>query len=601
MYPVVLGLRVSRCIRQFVALVALAATTASGATASSPGEQARQGAIAAAAALRAELETGPLGAILVPELELDWVEAEIARDPPDASALERLERSLRRILPGRAQESLDRLRVRVGRLARSARRAEQGPAPVLAARAALETHLGHPPGASPVTDEEVCAAFAALAAVAADEPSEAELRRLRERLSSANLSVLLKREFVAAIARREFSQPVEFRERQAGTAIAGTGHVSVAISASVPESRGENLLVVHAVGDGRIAATADRRRVHVAATAAPHVSGSDTVRLTPTRVVVEPPAVVARFTTRVSGLKVDGLVGRCRIVQGIARRSAQEALAGNDPAVASRIERTVAERVEEEATALATKINGLLQWGVWDRLAALDFTPEIRLSNDALGMRSDTWYAGGDQLGAVAPRPAISAADLARLDMVTWVHESAVNNSLAALSGLRLDEATVRGLWEVQCKFSSDEWQRLPAARIPAVITLAAERPAAVRVVPGGIDLVLRTTRCELAGQVVDEEPREIRLGYRLDRDADGWRFTRGEAEFTPPLPAARTPAWHQALALFLGRSIRPLPRYRPSGLAEHVKVGSVNVGDGWLVVGAVRTDGADDSPETTR
>ena len=85
-------------------------------------------------------------------------------------------------------------------------------------------------------------------------------------------------------------------------------------------------------------------------------------------------------------------------------------------------------------------------------MAALDFTPEVRLANDALGLRSDTWYAGADQLGAVTPRPEIPAADLARLDIVTWAHESAVNNSLAALGGLRLDEATVRGLWQVQCK-----------------------------------------------------------------------------------------------------------------------------------------------------
>ena len=567
---------------------------ASGSVAGGPGEQARQEAAAATAALRAELETGPLGVILIPELELDWVAAEIARDPSDAGALERLERSLRRMLPGRAQGALDRLRTGVGRLARLARRAEQGSAPASAARATLETHLGHPPGASPVTDGEVRAAFAALAAVAADELSESELRRLRERLSGANVSVLLKREFVAAIARREFTQPVEFHERQAGTAIAGKGHVSIAISASVPESRGENRLVVHAVGDGRITATAYRRRVHVAATAVPRVTGSDTVRLTPTAVVVEPPAVEARFTTRVSGLRVDGLVGHCRIVQGIARRAAQEALAGNDPAVAGRIERTVAGRVEEQATTLATKLNGLLQWGVWDRLAALDFRPEIRLSNDALGMRSDTWYAGSDQLGAIAPRPVIAAADLARLDMVTWVHESAVNNSLEALSGLRLDEATVRGLWEVQCKLSSDEWRRLPPARIPAVITLATERPVAVRIVPGGIDLALRATGCELAGRVIDQEPREIRLGYRLDRDADGWRFTRGEAEFTPPPPAEQAAAWQEALGLFLGRSLRPLPRYRPSGLAEHMKAGYVDVRDGWLVVGAERADGSE-------
>ena len=557
----------------------------------------RQEAIAAAATLRAVLEADPLGVILVPELELDWLDAELARDPPAAAPLATLERTLRKILPGRAQEPLDRLRLHVGRLARLARRSEEGPAAADAARAALDLHLAAPRGGSPVADGDLRDALAALASVAADDASEREVRRLRERLSTANFSVLLARDYVQSISKRTFTQPVEFRETREGTALEGRGSVSVAISVRVPESAGENRLVVEALGTGRIDATADRRRVHVAARAVPRVTGSDTVRLTPRTVVVDPPQVAARFSTGVQAVQVGGLVGRCRLVQRIARRAAQEALSGNDPAVAREIERTVATRVEEEAAALAYRINGLLQWGVWERLAALDFTPEVRLANDSLGMRSDTWYAGADQLGAVLPRPEIPAANLARLDIVTWAHESAVNNSLAALAGLRLDEATVRGLWEVQCKLWSAEWDALPPARIPAALTLATERPLAVRVVPDGIDVTLRATSCERDGRVVDEGPREFRLRYRLARDAAGWHFARGDAELqTPldarpnaPLPAERMADWQETLGLFCGRTIRPLPRYRPSGMSQHLKMDYVDVRDGWLVVGATR------------
>jgi hypothetical protein len=557
----------------------------------------RQEATAAAAALRAVLEADPLGVILVPELELDWLAAELARDLPDSAPLASLERSLRKVLPGRAQEPLDRLRLQVGRLARLARQAEEGPAATAAARATLDLHLGSPRGASPVTDDDLRGAFAAVAAVAADEASESELRALRQRLSAPNVSVLLARDYVQSISKRTFTQPVEFQELAEGTAIKGRGEVSVAISVRVPESAGENRLVVEAIGTGRIDATADRRRVHVAARAVPQVTGSDTVRLTPRRVVVEPPQVAARFSTRVQDVQVAGLIGRCRLVQRIARGAAQEALSGNDPAVARQIERTVATRVEEEAAVLASRINGLLQWAVWERLAALDFTPEVRLANDSLGLRSDTWYAHADQLGAVPPRPEISMADLARLDIVTWAHESAVNNSLAALAGLRLDEATVRGLWEVQCKLWSPEWDTLPPARIPAVITLATERPLGVKVVPDGIDVVLRATACERDGEVIDEGPREILLRYRLARDTDGWCFVRGDAEIAPlrdvlidtPLSAERAAAWQETLGLFCGRTIRPLPRYRPSGVSQHLRMGYVDVRDGWLVVGATR------------
>jgi hypothetical protein len=234
-----------------------------------------------------------------------------------------------------------------------------------------------------------------------------------------------------------------------------------------------------------------------------------------------------------------------------------------------------------------------VQWGVWDRLAALDFLPEVRLANDALGIRSDTWYARADQLGGIAPRPAVPAAELARLDMVTWAHESAVNNTLATMGGLRLDEATVRGLWEVQCKLWSAEWDALPPARVPSVITFAAERPLMVALAPDGIEVGLRVTACELAGRVVDEAPREIRLRYRLVRDGDGWQFTRGDATFAGDVPPATQAAWQETLGLFFGRGIRPLPEYRPSGFSEQMRLGYVDVRDGWLVVGAERVSEA--------
>lgn len=556
---------------------------------------ARRDAVAAATVLRAELAARPLGVILAPELELDWLDTELAREPPAADPLSSLERSLRRILPGRSQQPLDTLRHRVGRLARLVRLLEEGEAVAAAARATLDLHLAAPRGGSPVDDDEVRRAFATVAGVAARAADEAAVSRLRERLSVANYAVLVKRDYVAAVSRKQFSQPVEFREQREGAALTGRGRIDVSLSVDSPVSAGENRLVVHAVGTGQIDATADRRRVHVAARAVPAVTGTDQVRLTPERVAVDPPRIQARFTTQVAGLRIDGLLGRCRLVQRIARRTVQEALAANDPGVAREIERTVATRVEEEAATLAYRVNGLLQWGVWDRLAALDFTPEVRLANDESGLRSDTWYAGDDQLGALAARPPIPAATLARLDIVTWAHESAVNNAAAALAGVRLDEATVRGLWEVQCKLWSPDWEALPPARIPTVITLADERPFAVQLVSDGVAVTLRAKACSLAGRPVDQGPREIRLRYRLERDDGGWVFVRDAPDFGGTVPPEKAAAWEEAVGLFFGRSIRPLPRYRPTGMSQHLAIGHLAVQGGWLVVGAARVEPRDD------
>jgi len=554
------------------------------ATMSSGGiSQARREALAAAAALRAELASGPLGVVLAPELELDWLAAALVRPEPEAGELARLEQVLRRILPGRVQAPLDTLRQRVGRLARLARRAETPPAVAAAARATLERPAGS------ATAADLRQAFTTLAGLAVTAAEERELRHLRERLSAPNVSVLLERDFVQAISGRTFTQPVGFRERRDGATITGRGEVVVALAVGVPESAGESRLVVHATGGGRIDATADRRRVHLAARALPQVTGREDIRLTPRRVVVEPPQVAARFTTRLQALHIDGLVGRCPLVRRVAGRAAQDTLSGNDPAVARQIEQALAPRVEEEAASLAYRINGLVQWGVWDRLAAVDFLPEVRLANDALGIRSDTWYARADQLGGIAPRPAVPAADLARLDMVAWVHESVVNNALATAGGLRLDEATVRGFWEVQCKLWSTEWDALPPARIPSVITLAAERPVAVTLAGDGIEVVLRTTGCELAGRVIDEVPREIRLRYRLVRDGAAWQFARGAAALAGSVPPETRAAWQEALGLFFGRAIRPLPRYRPAGFSEQLRLGYIDIRDGWLVVAAER------------
>lgn len=539
--------------------------------------------------LRGELGSRAIGVVLAPELQLDRLAAALDAATPDPAALDDIERSLRRSVAGDAGKLVDRLRTAVARFARLARLAT---APLDEGRQSLDTlvrHLADPGLRTAARGEgELRDAFAALAALVPDEQVMASLRR---RLSVPNMAVFVGHGFVESASRRQFTVPVAARERREGTLISGTGAVRVDLSATLPLAEGASVVRMHASGTGRIDATADRRRAHVRARATPDVTGVDDVRILWDRVVGGEPAVEARFHTRLTGVRIDGLVGRCRLVQRIAGRAIQDRLAANDPAVSRRIEGEVGARVKEESLDLAYRINGMLKWGVWDRLQAVDYTPEVWLHNDAAGAHSGTWYAGPTQFGAVAPRPPLPPNPSRPVAVATWMHESALNNTFARLGGIRLDEATVRGLWEVQCKLTCDEWADLPPARVPSVITLAEDDPLTVRFVRGGFDMRVRMQACELAGRRVAAGVREAVMTYRVDRDARGTMVARRSLEWGDGTPPTEQESLEQALGLFLGRTIRPLPRYRSSGFANYLQVNHLDLDDGWLVVAAAEAE----------
>ncbi|MEY3204920.1 MAG: hypothetical protein RLZZ21_1251 [Planctomycetota bacterium] len=553
-------------------------------------DAARTEARAALTRLRNELADRAIGVVLTPELKLDQLIAALDAPAIAPEVLDEIEVSLRRTVPGDAGRLVDRLRASVARLARLARLDDGTVAEGRRALDAIRVHLSDPttPDGDDETDATLRAAFATLARLVPDEQTTVAVRR---RLSTPNEGVFVGRSFVEAAARQSFTVPVGSRTRSEGTTVSGTGSVRIDLAATLPPADGASVLRMHAVGTGRIDATADRRRVHVRARATPDVTGTDDVRILWDRVVGGEPDVQARFRSQLAGVRIDAVIGRCRLVKAIASRAIQDRLAESDPQVSRQIERDVAARVKEESLSLAYRLNGLLQWGVWDRLAAIDFTPEVWLCNDEAGARSDTWYAGPGQLGAVRPRPPLPTSLTQPVAVATWVHESAITNSLARLGGIRLDEATVRGLWEVQCKLTCDEWTDLAPARIPSAITLADDEPLRVRFTREGFDVRLRMKACEHAGRPVATGSREVSLAYRLGRDERGPVLTRASLSWADGTPAEDRGEMEQAIGLFLGRTIRPLPRYRTSGFAKFLQVAHLELRDGWLAVAATEDD----------
>lgn len=558
-------------------------------------EASRRDTLKALDSVLSQLEERAIGVVFHEELGIDSLIAELSRPVLDAAALDACERRLRRVLVGEIRAPVSRLRSSLEKLACSVRLQAGDTEPVRTALRILTAPASETIRADDPEDERR-QAFRTLVAFS---PSRSELASLRRLLSAPNASTTVSASFVEVVSWRHFEQPVEIRECRDGATILGRGGVGISLHATAPPSEGMNRLVMHARGEGSIDATANRRRVHVRAVAKPTLVGAIELDLHADRIDDGSPRVAAVFHTRLSGLGIDGLVGRCRIVQRVAAEAIGRVLEAGDTTVARKLESEVAKRVDEEAYSLAHRINGLLHHGLWDRLASLDEMPEVRTWNDAAGLHATSYYGHDDRLGALEPAPPIPSVE--SFDIISRLHESAINNSLASLGGLRLDENTVRGVWEVQLKLRSQQWARLRAGRVPAEIRLADHDPAVVRLRDGRIDLGLRVVLPPDEGPDPEGKIMDVGFHYRLNRHPDGVSFTRSPFELVDGLPAEDMATLLRTLGLFFPESIEPMPRYRPSGFSQYLKTAHIDVSRGWLTVGASRVSSDGNTEKASR
>ncbi|MCE3016452.1 MAG: hypothetical protein ACK56W_15530 [Pirellula sp.] len=538
--------------------------------------------------LRESLSEQAIGIILSKELQIDSLATELQKDMPDVIVLHDIERSLSRILPGKVQVTMDRLRGKVSNLAKLLRLSPAGLNIARQSIASISDHLQNEQlRQSPVGDRNLRQAFAELNQ---HYPSDLDVAMLGKRISGANYSSLIKKDFLTAISQRSFDLPIHLRECKDGTSIVGNGKLNIALSLELPPSNGEISMFVNATGAGTIDVSADRNKIHICGQLSPHIQGQQPLHIRPSQVSGDTPTVNARLSTQLTQVKIDGLLGRLRVSERLAARVIQNKLDANERSVSEKIEKTVQDRVQDEGFDLLYRINGLIQHGVWDRIQSLDYKPEVHMQNDSQGIHTDTRFVSRNQLGALTKRPEIAPDRYQQLDLITWVHESALNNIFESFGSVRLDEATIRGLWETQFKLTSEEWKNLPPARIPAAITLADQSPLKVRFVTNGLEVLLRASSCELDGHFRDNVPREFTVRYLIANTAHGAEFSRQPLVFPIGLEDDKVAVWTQALDLFFGKAIRPMPKFRNASFSSFLRVGYLNLTDGWLVIGVTRS-----------
>lgn len=538
--------------------------------------------------LRKELSEQAIGVILNNELQIDRLASELQKDLPDATFLNRMERSLRRILPGRVQRTTDELRAKVANLAKLLSLTPAGLDMARQSIATIRDHLQNEQlRQTRIGDSELRQAFVELVS---RHPSVLDIATLGTSIAGANYSSLIKKEFLTSMSQRSFELPIHLRECKDGTSVGGDGKMHIALSLELPTSNGEIRMIVNATGTGKIDVSADRKRIHACAQLSTQIQGQQSLHIRPSQISGDSPVINAHLSTQLTQVKMDGLLGRLRLSEKVVSRAIQSRLEANDKSVSDQIERTVQKRVEDEGYDLAYRINGLIQHGVWDRIHSLDFQPDVQLQNNLQGIRSDTHVVSRNQLGALSKRPDIPADTVKNLDLITWVHESAVNNIFDLFTGIRLSEDTIRGLWETELKLTCDDWKTLQPARIPSVITLADQSSLELRFIPQGVEVRLRVTSCEVDGRVEDTGTRELGLRYHIENGAHGAQFFRQSLEFPNELSAEKRAIWTKTLDLFFGKTIRPMPKFRNASFSPFLQLGYLNISEGWLVVGAARS-----------
>jgi hypothetical protein len=429
----------------------------------------------------------------------------------------------------------------------------------------------------PHDEDSIRAAFRELAAQQRFNIPLAEYRAAR---SSFNYRTRMSDDYIEAESRREFTIPVDVPTNAGGIAMRVRGEATAVATVEVVPNETQGELRVDVASVGRFGVSGSRKRMTFSATSTQRLKATQPMYLGPLNIDTPGSTVRDRSCTALNWLQVCSrlpCVGR--LVARIAEPIASRKIAEQDPVIARKVEDQVRERVAEEGFDIAHRINGRFG-AVGSEIFPNDGDkPRLTIRSTSDDITWSALYADADELGALAP----PADDAAEYDVRHWVHESAIENWGTRLDGKPLDEATFHSLLRENVKFFSEEFDKLPAMRSPAVLLFAAGEPLSVKLRDGAIAITLRLQGYALGSDVNFEAPRTVTLRYRPVVDRRGMRLVRDQEDYL------KDSAWKKVLDHFLPAELTPVARFQNASLKSRLELRRLTIADGWLSTGATR------------
>lgn len=461
-----------------------------------------------------------IGYILAVDLKIPQLIQFLDSPSPDFRLLDDYEKRLRRIVPGPDQILIDDLRASLSELRRLAAGAETS---ITAAREALDRllDLGGSRQSEPLTAsqrEEMQVAFEKLHR---SNLTPQLLAAMQRTLSHPNVMIRLRKQAAERESHIPFRIPVHSDTCSDRTRVTADGSLAFAVSCRFPENASAIPLRLDVAGGGAIRAEVSRSSAHIAANICVNGSGTQPLELTPRSVERGEPHVTARLASELQSVRLDGLLNKSHLARRLVSRIAQRKLAEQDASLSSQIENKASEKASEEGWKLANKVNSLLTNNLWSRLESIDFAPSVGLESDSLYLHSRSLYALPEQLGALTLPPALSSDQEQQFEWIGSVHESAVSNVLGTLRGKTLDEATIRGVWQVQLKLTRHAWELPAVSSIPSSITFDPTNACEFRFEDHAAEFVLHLSDGRIGDRPAIGVPCAVTARYRLSSSSE--------------------------------------------------------------------------------
>lgn len=552
----------------------------------------RQKTLAACSNTIENLKTSAVGYALTIDLELTSLELLLQNPEIDVAKLRNFEERLRLITPGQHQAALNQLQAQVS----ECRRIFATNAETLA-----KAHVGIATLRSKVNEKfrsqgdpmEISAAFASLYTVAIDPHT---LRKLQAAISIPNVQTQYRTRSLEKLGQRTFQFPIQTVTCTDQTTIQTEGTVAVSISPRFSSSNQSIPLSIRVEGRGDLNATATRSPARVTANLTAVARGIQPIELHPFSIDRQSPSVDVRVTSQLNAVQLEGHLGRSRLVRNIVGRVIERKLTQQEPQLSSKLEQAISQRANEEGEKLAYKINRLLSQSIWARLESVCFSPEISLSSTSTYLTSQSLYAYPDQLGALTPPPEVPSQLSDQLDWTTHTHESTINNICSKLRSFNLDEATMRGIWQVQLKLTNETWDTPKSATIPAVIAFQAVAPIRIEFREHHLKFILALQTAKLDSTSNSFPPITTTFTYSLANGPKQFQIVRSAFSLPTNLSTSDELAWREVLTKFFPDTLEPIPKFRPSMWENFVSLRYLKAENGWLSVGLSNLPSANQS-----
>lgn len=529
-----------------------------------------------------ELSKSAVGYALVIDKKLPMLDSLLRSHIQDPQVLSGFEEQLRFITPGPDQAYIDQLQVHLNAYRRvlttDARAINDARAAIATLRAAKVGTISEPADSTRIRQ-----AFFTLNSIAVDPVL---LRALQISISTPNVQTQFRTSVVETHGKKSFNIPIQTSTCKARTNIETNGNVLVSLAPTFPQASQSIPLLMQVDSQGELTATARRPPVQIMVNLSASATGYQPIDLHPRSINRQSPALQVDIQSELQNVQLDGHLNRSRLIRNLLGRAIERELRGQEPLLSQKLEQEILKKAEDEGEKLAFKINRLLTQSLWARFESIRFAPEVSLASKADYLISQSLYAHPDQLGSLTTPPIVPVHLDKQLDWTTHTHESAINNVLSKISEFCLDEATVRGIWQVQLKLTTSQWETPQVASVPSTIQFAKQDPIRIEFRNHRLDVLLNMQSATLGSNQSVSTPRTTRISYSLETQDSGFRIVRTPLVFSQEIPPADINTWQQILTRFFPDALTPIPRFRPSMWENFVALRYLNSADGWLSVG---------------